>query len=219
MICGDRLTVAFEVGADVGGAVAAAELDDADGLVCSGGACGESVELRDLDGCVGEVGGGVGFGEASALRGASREVVFLAGDAKVGASLRTVVEAEDGFDVADELGGEIDAAFTDAVGDAVEGLMTEGGAECLLHVGYGSGELDGAAFGAGGVGFDPEAELPGEFADEGYGFGIGAVALAILLAGEALFAELDVERIFGTDDDGDDDFFAVWCGLFRSWFE
>ena len=39
------------------------------------------------------------------------------------AGLGTVVEAEDGFDVADELGWEIDAAFADAVGDAVEGLV------------------------------------------------------------------------------------------------
>ena len=162
----DWLAEAFEVGADVGGSVASAEFDDADGLVCCGGSCGESVELRDLDRCVGDVGGGVRLGEASALRCASREVVLLAEDAKVGPGLWTVVEAEDGFDVADELGGEIDAAFADAIGDAVEGLMTEGDAECLLHVGDGAGELDGAALGARGVGFDPEAEFLGEVADE-----------------------------------------------------
>lgn len=61
-------------------------------------------------------------------------------------------------------------------------------------------------------------ELPGEPADEVYGFGIGAVVLAIFGVCEALLAKLDVERIFTTDHDGDDDSFRVRCGLFPGWF-
>lgn len=117
-----------------------------------------------------------------------------------------------------QLGGEIDAAFAHTVGDAVEGLMAESGAECFLHVGDGAGELDGAALGAGGIGFDLQAELACELADEGYGFGVGPVTLAVLLAGEALLAELDVERIFAADNNGDDDALAVRRGLFRGQF-
>ena len=37
--------------------------------------------------------------------------------------------------------------------------MASGDAECFLHVGDGAGEFDGAAFGAGGIGFDLQAEL------------------------------------------------------------
>ena len=51
---------------------------------------------------------------ACAMRAARSPL--LAGDAKVGAGLGTVVEAENGFDVTDELGGEIDAAFAHAIG-------------------------------------------------------------------------------------------------------
>jgi hypothetical protein len=96
--------------------------------------------------------------------------------------------------------------------------MAESGAECFLHVGDGARELDGAALGSGGIGFDLQAELAGELADEGYGFGVGPVKLAILRAGEALLAELDVERIFAANDNGDDDALAVRRGLFGGQF-
>ncbi len=131
---------------------------------------------------------GVGMGEASGLGYVCGEVAGFAEDAKVGLGLWAVVEAEDGFDGADEFGGKGDAAFADAVGGAVDGLVDEGDAEGLLHGGDGAGEFDGAAFGAGGVGRDGEAVLFGEGADELDGCGVGAVALAILRVGEAFFA-------------------------------
>ena len=52
---GALLAESLEVGGDVGGAVAAAELDDADGLPGCGGAAGKLIELADLDGRVGDV--------------------------------------------------------------------------------------------------------------------------------------------------------------------
>ena len=125
--CGDLrgfLTEGFEVGLDVCGAVASAELEDGDGLVCCGSACGESIELRDLDWRVGD-GAGVRFRKSSAFRFAGSSVALLAFDTKVGTHLRAIVEAEDGYDVADEVGWKINAAFANAVGDAVEGLMAE----------------------------------------------------------------------------------------------
>ena len=148
----DSLAEAFEVGGDVGGAVAAAELDDADGLVlprwllrgiCRAGRPGQVCRR--------------GWRRRGVWRSlcpvrCAPQVALLAEDAKVGLGLRTVVEAEDGFDVADELVGEIDAAFANAVGDAVEGLMDEGDAEGLLHGGNSAGELDGAVLGLGRVG-------------------------------------------------------------------
>ena len=121
---GNSQAKAFEVSADVASAVASSELDDADGLTGCGGACGKAVELRDLDWGVGDV-GGVGFCEAFAFPLAGSGVALLPFDAKVRTSLRAVVETEDGFDVADEFGGKIDAAFAYAVGDAIEGLMGE----------------------------------------------------------------------------------------------
>ena len=106
----------------------------------------------------------------------------------MGLGLRAVVEAEDGLDGTDEFGGQGDAAFADAVGGAVVDLVDEGDAEGFLHGGDGADEFDGAAFRAGGVGRDGEAVLFGEGADELDGFGIGAVALAILGVGETFFA-------------------------------
>ena len=211
----------FEIGFDVGAAVASAELEDGDGLILCSGACGKAVELGDLNWCVGGVGGGVGFGDSFAPGFAGCGVAFLAFDAEVGMRLGPIVEAKDGFDVADEFGREIDAAFADMVGGAVDGLVHEGGAEGLLHVGDGAGELDGAAFGARGVGFDFETELTGELADEGYGFGVCTVVLAILRVGETNFSETvgSEERRFTADDNGDDDSFAVWGWFFVGCFD
>ena len=48
MTLGAVLAEGFEVGGEVGGSVAAAELDDADGLARGGGVGGELVELGDL---------------------------------------------------------------------------------------------------------------------------------------------------------------------------
>ena len=98
-------------------------------------------------------------------------------DAKVGLCLGAIVEAENGFDGTDECGGQGDAAFPDAIGGAVDGLMDEGDAEGLLHGGDGSGELDGAVFGGGGAGRDGEAVFFGEGEDEFDGGGVGGVAL------------------------------------------
>ena len=77
-------------------------------------------------------------------------------------------------------------------------------------------ELDGAALGAGSVGRDGEAELFGEGVDELEGGGVGAVALAILGVGEALFAGAvgGFEGFLAPDDDGDGDFGAGGCWLF-----
>ncbi len=109
---------------------------------------------------------GVGLGEAAALGYFCGDVAGFAEDAKVGLGLGAVVEAEDGFDGTDEFGGQGDAAFADAVGDAFDDLVDEGDAEGLLHGGDGAAELDGAAFGAGSIGRDGEAVLFGEGADE-----------------------------------------------------
>ena len=119
-----------------------------------GGVRGELVELGDLDGREGRAASCRREAMAKPPPCAVLAVMFplLAGDAKVGLGLGTVVEAEDGVDRADELGGQGDAAFADAVGRALVGLVDEGDAEGLLHGGDGAGELDGAAFGAGSVG-------------------------------------------------------------------
>src|SRR5579862_9732298 len=99
----------------------------------------------------------MGMGEALGLSYVRGEVAGFAEDAKVGLCLGTVVEAEDGFDGADEFGGKSDAAFADTIGDTFEDLVDEGDAEGLLHGGYGAAEFDRAAFRTGSIGSDGEA--------------------------------------------------------------
>ena len=152
-----------EVGLEVRGLVAAAELDDADSL--AGGAdCGECVGLRDLNGGVRDV------------RGAWFR------DAGVGFGLGTVVKAEDGTDVGSEFlrYGERALANTDVAGG--DGLRVELGAEGALEIGQGAGELHGGA-GCGEVGFDLQLEFFGEGFHHGHGVGVSAVLVVELLGG------------------------------------
>ena len=179
--------------------------------------CRELVELADLDGRVGDAGAaGVGLGEASGLGCLCGEVASFACDAKVRLRLGAVVEAEYGFDGADEFGGKSDAAFADAIGGAVVRLVDEGDAEGLLHGGDGAGELDGAAFGARGIGRDGEAELFCEGADELDGIGVGTVVLPVLRVREPLFAGsiCGLQWSFALDDDGYGESRCRGCGFF-----
>ncbi len=134
----------------------------------------------------------------------------------MGLGLWPVVETEDRLYGADEFGGQGDAAFADAVGCAFVGLVDEGDAEGLLHIGDGADEFDGAAFRAGRIGRDGEAVLFGEGADEFDGFGICSVTLAVLGVGETFLAGAvgGFEGSLASDDDRDSDFGAGWRGFF-----
>lgn len=105
------------------------------------------------------------MGEASGLRYIRGEIAGFTEDTKVRVGLRTIVEAQDGFDGTDEFGWEGDAAFADAIGLAVVGFVDEGDTEGLLHAGDSTEELDGATLGAWGVGRNGKAVLLGEGAD------------------------------------------------------
>ncbi len=58
--------------------------------------------------------------------------------------LRTIVQAEDGLDRTDQLGGQTDAALTDAINVAVESFLRQGDGKGLLHRSDRPGQLDGA---------------------------------------------------------------------------
>ena len=198
---GGLLAEGFEVGGDIGGAVAAAELDDADGLSCRGCACGKLIELADLDGSVGDV--CAAWGLAKPCLGCSARVALRRGHesgASPGGGYRGRGRLRRG-----QARGQVDAALADAIGVAVEGLLNEADAEGLLHGRNGAGELDGATLRLGRAGFESEAVLLGEGANELDGVGIGGVRLAVLGAGEALFAEAvgGLERLLAPHDDGD----------------
>jgi hypothetical protein len=128
---------------------------------------------------------------------------LLTRDAKVRLSLRSVVEAEDSFDVADEFIGEMNAALANAIGYAVEGLIHELYSEGLLHGGDAAGELHDAPLRCGRSGFHLEAELTGKRAYELDGSRVGAMVSAILSSRQPFFAEFvcGLERLLATDQE------------------
>ena len=195
----------LEVRGEVGGAVAAAELDETDGLAGGGAVGGQTVEFADLNGGVGGV-DGVGDDAACGVGGGT-----LCGggglgfcDAEMGRGLRAVVEAEDGFDRADELGGDADGALADAVGGVADLVVGELDAESGFDGGLGAGELEIAEFGRGE--FGGETEFFGEGLDKLEGGGIGTVLGTELRARQLLLAKGGgVDGGLAANDDGDGD--------------
>ena len=110
-------------------------------------------------------------------------------DTEVRLGLGTIIEPEDSLNRTRQFCGQTDAAFTDAIGVAVENLLREGDAKGLLHSSDSSGELDRAALGLWCALFDCQPELFRESAHQRDRGRIGAVLLAILSAREALFAQ------------------------------
>jgi hypothetical protein len=136
-------------------------------------------------------------------------VLALIGDPGRGSEalgLRAIIEPEDSLNRTGELGGQKDAAFTDAIGISVESLLREGDAKGFLHSSDGPGELDGAPLRLRCVFSDGEPELFRESAHQLDGGRIGGVLLAILCACEAIFAQaLGIERVLAPDDDRNGD--------------
>ena len=194
----------LEVGGEIGRAITAAELDEPDGLACAAGVGGELIELGDLDGGEGWIGRG----------GARPHASSAAGDAKVGLGLGPVVETEHGFDVALELGGQVDAALAHAVQGAVDRLLVERDGKGLLHLRDGAAEVQDAVAGLRVAVGDGEAELRGEGAHQLDGGGVGSVLLPVGGAREPEAAEIGGgQRFFALDDDRDGDL-AAWRGWF-----
>ena len=109
----------------------------------------------------------------------------------------------------------MDAAFTNAIGVAVQNLLREGDAKGLLHSSDRSGELDGAALGLWGALFDCQPELFRESAHQCDRGRIGGVLLAILRARDAVFAQaFGIERVLAPDDDRNSEDTAGPCRLF-----
>ena len=112
---GRFLTQSFEVGGKIRGAIAAAQLDDADGLASSRRTLGKLVKLAHLNRGVGGAGcAGMGAGEA--LRSPDTGVDGRAQDTEVRLGLGTIIEPQDGLHRTGQLGGQMDAALTDAIG-------------------------------------------------------------------------------------------------------
>ncbi len=129
--------------------------------------------------------------------------------------LGTIIEPENRLDRADQLSGQLDAAFADAIDVAVQGLLRQGDAKGLLHRSHRSGELDGAPLRLWCVLFDGEPKLLGEGAHQFDRRRIGGMLLAVLGAGEAIFAQaLGIERALAPDDDRNGDDAAGACRLF-----
>ena len=197
---GRRLAQSFEVGGEVRGAIAATQLDDADGLAGGRRTLGKLVKLAHLNRGVRGAGcAGVGAGEAS--RSARSGVDGGTQDTEVRLGLGTIIEPEDRLNRTGQLGGQMDAAFTNAIGVAVKNLLREGDAKGLLHGSDRSGELDGAALGLWRAFFDCQPELFRESAHQFDRRRIGGVLLAILGAREAVFAQaFGIERTLAPDD-------------------
>ena len=110
-------------------------------------------------------------------------------DAEVWFGLRAIIEAEDGLDRTDQLGGQTDAALADAIDTAFESFLRQGDGKGLLHRSNRPAELDGAPLRLGCVFLDGEPELLGKGAHQLDGGRIRGVLLAILGAGEPVFSQ------------------------------
>ncbi len=140
----------------------------------------------------------LGGGPRRELRG------VVAEDAEVRLGLGAVVESKDGFDETDEIVGELNSAFADAIGVAVRRLLRESGSEGGLHGGSGSGDPDAAGSGGWGSGLDGETKLFCEEADRLDGDRVRPMLLGKLGAGEAHGSErLRVDGGLRTDEYGD----------------
>ena len=120
--------------------------------------------------------------------------------------LRAIVEPEDRLNRIGQLGGQTDTAFADAIDVAIENLLREGDAKGLLHSSDRPGELDRAPLGFGRVLLDRKPEFLRESVHQLDGCRISSVLLAILGAGEPVFAQaIGLERILALDDHGNSD--------------
>src|ERR1700722_3922816 len=129
---------AFEVGGEVGGPIATAQFDNADGLARGSCTLGKLVKLAYLDRGVGSAGcGDVGAGEA-ASSGCLR-IDGLTQDAEVRLGLGAIVEAQDRVHCTGQFRGDKDAALADAIGDTIKNFLREPDAKRLLHGGGGPG--------------------------------------------------------------------------------
>ncbi len=159
---------------EVGGKVAAAEFEEADGLARTV-TVGKIVVSSELGGRVprGRNSGG-GFraiGGRDGIRPALHDAAIIC--------------AEDAFDDFDEFGGDVDGADAAAVVAAGVFVVEEFYVKGLLDRGDGAGEMDGAGGETGFGGGEAEfGEDGGDFFDVGGG---GAVGGGELIAGHGLF--------------------------------
>ncbi|OIQ67552.1 hypothetical protein GALL_508680 [mine drainage metagenome] len=200
---GRLLPQRLEIGGDIGLAETTAELDEADGLAGCGHTLRELVKPSDLNRRESGTVRGVRTRKASSLRGFGRGHALSAKDPEVRPGLRTIVESEDGDDVALKFRGKIDAAVANAVGHALDRAVRQRDAERPLHICDGTGELDGPPSGRRRTGLDLEAKLPGKTFDKRHRGGVGRVVGVESRMGEALLAA-DMrrrQRVLAPDDD------------------
>ena len=123
-------------------------------------------------------------------------------DTEVRLGLGTIIEPEDSLYRAGQLGWQMNAAFTNSIGGALQNLLREGDAKGLLHSADSSGELNGTALGFWCAFFHCQPELFRESAHQCNRGRIGGVLLAILRAREPVLAQaFGIERSLAPDDD------------------
>ena len=111
---------------------------------------------------------------------------------------------------------QVNAALANAVLDAFNAFLVKGNAEGFLDVRGRTSELNGAANGRAGIGFDLEVELFGEGGDEFERCRVGGVARFVLCAAEtdrtvgAAGTIVDLQRFLPLDDDGNGDLRLGW---------
>jgi hypothetical protein len=130
---GRLLTEAMEVLANVSGTIAAAKLDEADGLAGAGCILGEAIEFGDLRRRVGDGGGARSKGTTDAAITDVR-----AGDG-------AIVETEDTGDEASVLLGDLNCAGVATITSVLVFEFGEIDGEGFLHGSCGSGKGDGTA--------------------------------------------------------------------------
>jgi hypothetical protein len=163
-----RLAELLEVAAELGAEEAAAELDHGDALAASVEVAREVVELGD---------------PRRRERRAPRLLKALVGDEAIrGRRLRTVVEAEDGFDRRRDRGGDVDVSGAAAVVALRRAVARQPRVERRFHPRGRSAEDDAAATGARLP--DAQAALGREVHDRREILRRGAVAGRILAPGQ-----------------------------------
>jgi hypothetical protein len=144
-------------------------------------------------------------------------------DTEMRLRLGAIVEAENRIYRTGERGGNLDAAFANAIDVAVNSFLYQPDSKRILHGSHRPGELEGAPFRLGRVFVDGKSKLFREGTHRFDCCRISGMLLAVLCAGKAVCAQTaGIERAFTLDDDGNGDdagrsnrFLTCCCGKWR----